>query len=339
MQSLIKTIKRRIIAPTIYNLSLQQIFSYSAPRKLILCYHGVSPIGSLPFNGRHLPSEIFEKHLRYFRRHADIVTLEEIFRMSSEKANPKRLTLALTFDDGYLNNLECALPLLEKYRVPASFFVSSIALENPDYVIWADILDILRIEMGQKGIQIGDLDFRPFGLWDMKEQNSGKILSEWVKLMPYGVRDIWLGQLMQKYHFYDIANLRKLDFFRLMNRKNVHQLSKSPYVEIGSHGHLHYNLAHLTTEKASIELDYSKRALEKTIDKEVRSIAYPDGNYDEVTKSLSREIGYQQILALNYQTISDKEDDDILPRSNVSGTTTYHSQILYMHQQQYSLGF
>ena len=82
----------------------------------ILYYHGVEPF----------EIEIFRNQLIYMLEHYDIITLQRALQLwiDPSAAGTGRY-LALTFDDGYLNNLTCAAPVLEELGLPATFFIST----------------------------------------------------------------------------------------------------------------------------------------------------------------------------------------------------------------------
>lgn len=65
----------------------------------------------------------FEDHVRYLAQHHEIVRLEDV--VSSEAKERGRPLVAITFDDGYLDNYENAAPILARYGVHATFFVST----------------------------------------------------------------------------------------------------------------------------------------------------------------------------------------------------------------------
>lgn len=341
MHQIVQNIARHLVFPAMYSLGLQRVLSaFSSHDKLILCYHGVAHASSLPYNGRHLPADTFERHLRYFKRNFHTVTFSELFRLYQEDASPSKPTLALTFDDGYLNNLTHALPLLEQYEIPATFFVSTICLEAPSAVLWPDVIDVLRVGLGSRGIQIGPLDFQPRpGLpFRLYERGSGQSLYDYVKQLGVGERDKVLSELKQTYAFDELVEARNARYWQLMNREQVQQLAASPWAEIGSHAHRHYNLANIPAQDARYELTHSKALLEDLLQSPIHTLAFPDGNYNAEVKALAKEAGYDCLGALKYRLPDDKADPHILSRENISGTTNYYSQIIHLHQQMPKVG-
>ncbi|MCW8889140.1 MAG: polysaccharide deacetylase family protein [Sedimenticola sp.] len=69
--------------------------------------------------------EQFERHMIYIAKHYHILSIDEIMNGAIPHKNNKKPYLAVTFDDGYLDNYENAVPILLKHKIPAAFFVST----------------------------------------------------------------------------------------------------------------------------------------------------------------------------------------------------------------------
>ncbi len=78
----------------------------------------------------------FEAFCRFFRRHFDVIPLGELVGRLEER-RPLAGCLSITFDDGYLDNYECAAPVLRALGLPATFFVVSQFI-GTDAVAWWD---------------------------------------------------------------------------------------------------------------------------------------------------------------------------------------------------------
>ncbi len=86
-------------------------------RTLVLNYHSVRP-AQLFFNST--PTRVFEQHLEWLVAHCEVVDFAEVCGPASHKPR-----VAITFDDGFRDNLEFAVPLLQKYGLKATFFIST----------------------------------------------------------------------------------------------------------------------------------------------------------------------------------------------------------------------
>jgi peptidoglycan/xylan/chitin deacetylase (PgdA/CDA1 family) len=88
----------------------------------IVAFHRVND--NLPEDGLTCPSDKFESFCQFFRDRFHVVTLSE--QVAGARAGRNMAgTLAITFDDGYLDNYEVAAPILRKLRLPATFFVTT----------------------------------------------------------------------------------------------------------------------------------------------------------------------------------------------------------------------
>lgn len=128
-------------------------FLKASPGKRILLYHGVLPDALDPtrFNTRFIRQSVFEEHLRWLRDHTQVLSLEDFCQRTGESDD---FCVALTFDDGYRNNLEYVLPLLEKYQLPATFFINALHRYPGPPVLVMDLLDIFTHTTGIDKIEI-----------------------------------------------------------------------------------------------------------------------------------------------------------------------------------------
>jgi len=101
------------------------------PRAVILCYHSIHPTCRF----RSATPELFETHLQWLKKHCDIVPLHKLLSSPRWNGPPARLKVAITFDDGYLDNYEHAFPLLMKHGLSATFFITVGLLERDAKVI------------------------------------------------------------------------------------------------------------------------------------------------------------------------------------------------------------
>jgi peptidoglycan/xylan/chitin deacetylase (PgdA/CDA1 family) len=89
-------------------------------RVVILCYHSVHP--SLSY--RSATPGLFEQHLSWLRENCDVVPFSEVLAARDDGAR-SRPVVSLTFDDGYADNHEFALPLLVRFGIKATFFITA----------------------------------------------------------------------------------------------------------------------------------------------------------------------------------------------------------------------
>jgi peptidoglycan/xylan/chitin deacetylase (PgdA/CDA1 family) len=133
-------------------------------RMVILCYHSVSP--SIGFASA--TPELFESHLLWLKENCHVVPFSQILSVVNRPNFDDKPVVAITFDDGYVDNYEWAFPLLKKHGLTATFFITVGFIEkdpkvlerfkhlrkcNPDELIplsWEQIR-----EMRKMGMEIG----------------------------------------------------------------------------------------------------------------------------------------------------------------------------------------
>jgi len=87
---------------------------------VIVAFHRVNDL--LPEDGLTVSSRKFDRFCRFFRNNFNVVSLDDfVTRLESGRGLGR--SLAITFDDGYLDNYEVAAPILRKHSLPATFFV------------------------------------------------------------------------------------------------------------------------------------------------------------------------------------------------------------------------
>ncbi len=92
----------------------------------------------------------FEQQLRWLSRWRRVVPLEETLRVA-----PRRRLVAITFDDGYRDNLTVALPLLEKFHLPITLFVTAGLLGRDTYLSESELREISKhplVTIGAHGL-------------------------------------------------------------------------------------------------------------------------------------------------------------------------------------------
>ena len=84
-----------------------------------LCYHSIHPTKSFA----SATPQMFERHLVWLRENCDVIPFRTMLDVASETRRV-RPAVAITFDDGYADNFDFAFPLLQKYDIPATIFVT-----------------------------------------------------------------------------------------------------------------------------------------------------------------------------------------------------------------------
>ncbi len=119
----------------------------------ILCYHSIVAEPPPPWvaaGGLHLGADRFRDHLEYLARHYAVVRLEDAIAALRRGADLPRAALAVTFDDGYANNLELAAPELERLGLPATIFLATDYLDAGGPYWWDELPAVLAEGLGRR---------------------------------------------------------------------------------------------------------------------------------------------------------------------------------------------
>lgn len=332
-----KIVARKFFFPFVVETGLVRLLPGSASaNRLIVMYHGVVRKTDFNLSVNHLAADDFEKQIKYLATHFEIVSLREMFKSYREgRANKKQI--AITFDDGYKNNYTNAFPVLKKYSAPATIFVVTKMLEQPDYLLWYDLIDLVKTKL--------DISFFKNNAGQLPENKRNLIAqaagwSDFKNKMK--LLDIQEKELVIQRDSNEVKHaLEGVDkeYRKLLTAEQMSEMISSGLIEIGSHTHHHPNLDEISNEAAKNEIEQSKKILEQKLKVEIKSIAFPDGAYNQQTIQLCKQAGYENLLAVDYKTASDLQDRSILPRFCISNTTTPESNIFQIYRAFSKKGF
>lgn len=168
----------------------------------ILVYHTISsPAEALP-GDIDISPERFERQLQWLSRWKKVVRLYQTLRAPASE----RL-VAITFDDGFRDNLTVALPLLEKYNLPMTLFVTAGFLGKPGYLSYDELRDMAShplVTIGAHGLR--HLHFTRLEVHEARYEliESKRILEDVtgnsIELMawPYGECDAQVERLSEE---------------------------------------------------------------------------------------------------------------------------------------------
>ncbi|HPF98889.1 MAG TPA: polysaccharide deacetylase family protein [Kiritimatiellia bacterium] len=122
----------------------------------ILAYHGaesaLDPL--LNYDGFHVPADAFRKQMEHLARYYRVVPLGDIVNAAVKGSSVPPLSVALTFDDGYRNNVEVVAPILESFGFPATFFVTTGFIDGTSRPWW-DLLRAIVVRTGVSSLAWG----------------------------------------------------------------------------------------------------------------------------------------------------------------------------------------
>lgn len=305
-------------------------------RGLILMYHRISTVAPDPWDLCVSPAH-FEEHLQVLCKDFQVLTLQQFVQTQQENRLPHR-AVAITFDDGYADNLYEAQPLLEKYDLPATFFVSSGYL-GQEREFWWDELGRHVLESDRLppvlSLNINGARFE----WHLQKvdgdaplvpnQQQGRakkrVNAPHSRLELY--QDIWqhlypLPHEVRQGILTEIAawmgsSTETRDSHRIMTHKELGLFAQSPLVEIGGHTITHTSLAAHSASVQGAEIRENKRQLETIVEHPIKTFSYPHGDYTPATIQLLRTEGFSSACTVEAQPVWRGSHRFQLPRYGV----------------------
>ncbi len=293
---------------------------------ITVMYHGVDLEQNIDFNPRFFSAANFEEQIALYKKHTNILTHDDLV---NGRFSDTQLNTVITFDDGYLNNLKYALPILEKHDVHAYYFVTGIgSMERK--ILWADTLDIVATLAKEKSkVQLAGSEFI---LYNKKfvDPVTNISLKNFIKNRPtsgYQEKSDIIEQLLAIHDFTKLNNIS--DYWQLMNDDEIALTSRSKNITIGSHGFYHNNLGSMPHEDAIAEVMKSKSYLENIIQKEVTSIGFPDGSYTVQLNEDLYKLGFNKQFLVKYHFSDDGINDYVYDRFGLYPYMGNANQILH----------
>jgi peptidoglycan/xylan/chitin deacetylase (PgdA/CDA1 family) len=153
--SALKTIAKRAVVGTVARAAPLTWRWRRQGSLVVLMYHRVlppdSPARATEQPGMYVSPETFDLHLRELKRHFELVHLDEWLRRAKQRSTLPRLACAVTFDDGWRDNYEFALPVLVKHGAPATIFLVS-SYVGTTYQFWPNrLMSLLQKSFTEPG--------------------------------------------------------------------------------------------------------------------------------------------------------------------------------------------
>jgi peptidoglycan/xylan/chitin deacetylase (PgdA/CDA1 family) len=265
----------------------------------------------------------FEHLLVWLKKHFDCVPLMDILQPGVQRSERPKVTL--TFDDGWRDNAVNAFPLLQKYQVPASIFLSTDFIGSRQRFWWESLGETLWESHGEKARlhlieclhQVG----RPVPVLmdDLDVQRRSLALLHYLQSLKTLAPDV-LNRLTDECPEESLP--QALDW------QQVRSLEASGLVRFGPHGASHAILTGLDDQRLDEELSRSRDALLNGCNRPLPVYCYPNGDHDARVRQHVADHDFPFALGTGTGIYRGTGEPLALPRFGVSQRTARNPELL-----------
>ncbi|HSC68117.1 MAG TPA: polysaccharide deacetylase family protein [Cellvibrio sp.] len=255
----------------------------SDPQLWVLMYHRILPADDIRFRleepGMIVTPDTFAMHLRELKQHFDVMDFSEWLALRAAGSPLPRRACTITFDDGWYDNYEFALPIIKQEKVPVTLF-AVVEKIGTDFQFWPNMVSALLASHAAEVMSkhplfarilqqipapsdTGDREFMAAVINALKQASDAEVFA------ALGAID-WQNQLA-----FDLPR-------GLMDWDELKAMQDSGLVKIGSHTCNHKRLnANLSAADIAHEIVDSKTLLLEKLPDAVNIFCFPNGDYNE----------------------------------------------------------
>jgi peptidoglycan/xylan/chitin deacetylase (PgdA/CDA1 family) len=285
-----------------------------SPRVPILLYHRVADPHTDPQLLSVAPRN-FADHLEILNKYFWPISMQQLISALENEKIPDR-AVAVTFDDGYADNLYQAKPLLKRHNIPAIIFVTSGYL-GKNRTFWWDELERLLLHPGilpetlkidrvngnfewnlVEAVQYDPEQWTSFRFWSVLDkdfptsrQRLYRELCQILASLPWLERD----KILEKLRAWAGSRQPGPSTHPVLSQDELRQIVKEGLIAVGAHTVSHPILSNLPLSKQEWEIRESKACLEEILGGPVVGFSYPYGSradYTEDTVRLVQRAGF-----------------------------------------------
>jgi peptidoglycan/xylan/chitin deacetylase (PgdA/CDA1 family) len=276
-------------------------------RLLVLTFHRV-----LPARDPLLPDDpdvhVFAEQMSWVARYCRVLRLPDAVGLLQRGMLPDR-SCCVTFDDGYANNYDVALPVLKRLGLTASVFIATDAIERG--IMWNDIV-IEAVRRAGPALRSNDLAMLGLESADLRADASAvEALLNHLKYRPLDERWHLAGEFYRRVAREEPPRL-------MMSAETLRELARAG-VDIGAHTVHHPILKTLAPDRAREEIVGSRDWLATVVGTAPRAFAYPNGrpgrDYDETHVAMVKDAGFEVAVSTSWGCATSRSDVFQLPRA------------------------
>ncbi|MGH9432777.1 MAG: polysaccharide deacetylase family protein [Terriglobia bacterium] len=293
----LKSLGKRVLKGALLNSGALALATRMAPAAaIVLMYHSIveDPKRTANSIGISQPKASFEGHIRTLAKRYNAVSIEQVAQFAKEGRPLPAKSVAVTFDDGFADNYDVAMPILNRYGVPATFYILVNAVEtgNPPWYCrlrfafgttrkpeWSDPEYPLTCKLASRQDRESTLNIA----FEIGARKTGEAQERFLQRVEKSLEVDPLGPQEEL----------------MMSWDKVRALKKAGHI-VGGHTLSHPNLAHVSLGEARSEIMGSKKKLEEELGEPIDHFSYPhpalNPQWSPETLEITREAGFKSAV-------------------------------------------
>lgn len=264
---------------------------------VIFLFHGVIKESNYEVrnhNRKHMGASLFAKCIKLLSKVGQPFSMEDLLQSHMQKKNLPPKSFAITFDDGFENNLSVASPILYDFNIPATIYITTEFIEQ-NAMSWIDKIEFALEHTSIKVISANWLKKKI----TIDNKKSKLNLLDNIRIYVKNTKEvdpyIFSSEICDQLGF---SKLNSSDdpIDKKMSWDQVSKANKSDLLTIGGHSHTHQILSFLDNTQLSYELDTSMKLLKDKADIVPRHYSYPEGLKHCYSQNVIKELKKRGVL-------------------------------------------
>ena len=262
--------------------ALARMLTSRSPR--ILMYHRFAKEKSK----RAVDAQEFEFQVREIARHFRPKTLRQLATELRSPSGVEPRSVAITVDDGYEDFYQIAFPILRRYGVPATIFVTTEFVDQRLW-LWPDILHFALENTTQRSLTLE----LPSGPLRLDVSDAARKRAAWSTLVAHSLA--LPNEQMRALHRHLLERgevmlpSQPTAAYRALSWEQVRELDAAG-IEIGAHTKTHPALTRISSASLQEEIAGCKQRIEEMLGHGIDTFCYPNGSIEDVNEEVKRVV-------------------------------------------------
>lgn len=264
----------------------------------VVTFHRVLPEQlrqQYPYPGICVTPEELRWFCSFFQKYFTIGPLTHLHERWLQGEPTDRPLLAITFDDGQLDNLQYGLPVLDEFGYQATFYIPVAGVDQAT-ILWHDRMGYCALAARNQGENAMQKTLGLAGKYGIPTSLSASFenhLVEHAKRIPSDKRLELVAAIEE------MLKSQPPEWGRLMTWDEIRAMHTQGH-EIGSHSMTHTLMPQCNDNELHYEMTASRKRLEAELSSEIHSFCYPNGDFDARSVAAAREAGYRNAVTTRW---------------------------------------